>query len=316
MSGVSVVVTTCAQPHAAARAVASILACDPPPREVIVVENRPAGSPTARVLRERFGDDARVRCVEQPRRGLSHARNRGLESAGGEIVVFTDDDVVVTPGWIGAILDDFARHPEAMCVTGPIAALALDGAAQRTFEQFTHFDKGADRRVYALAHPPAGDPLFPYAPGRFGSGANIALRADFARALGGFDVRLGAGTRARGGEDLDLFIRVLRSGAELVYEPDALVRHEHVGSERELRRHAFDYGAGLAAMLTKQLLAGTRRRELVRRVPAGVRHLLDRDSAKNAAKEADFPRRLELLELLGMAFGPLAYLESVWEARR
>jgi O-antigen biosynthesis protein len=316
MSGLSVVVTTCAKPRAASRAVASVLACESPPQEVIVVENRPAGSPTADVLRERFGEDARVACVEEPRRGLSYARNRGLAAAGGEIVVFTDDDVVVAPGWIGAIRAAFARHPAAVCVTGPIAALALDGEAQRTFEQFTRFDKGAERQVYALARPPADDPLFPYAPGRFGSGANIALRADFARALGGFDVRLGAGTRARGGEDLDLFIRVLRAGGQLVYEPDALVRHEHVGSEHELRRHAFDYGVGLAAMLTKQLLAGTQRRELVRRVPAGVRYLLDRDSAKNAPKAADFPLLLELLELLGMGVGPFAYLASVFGARR
>jgi GT2 family glycosyltransferase len=308
--GVTVVLTTCAMPQHAIRAVASILGCERAPLEVVVVENRPAGSATAGLLAERFAGDARVRCVTEPRRGLSYARNRGLSVARGEIVAFTDDDVVVDEGWIGAIVAAFVRHPHAACVTGPIAALELTTEEQRTFEQFTRFDKGLERQVYAAARPPVGDPLFPYAPGRFGSGANIALRTGFARAIGGFDVRLGAGTRARGGEDLDLFIRVLRTGVELVYEPDALLRHEHRSSRGELRRHAFDYGVGLSAMLTKQLLTGAQRRELVRRIPAGARYLLDRDSPKNAAKGPSYPRLLDLLERLGMALGPFAYLAS------
>jgi GT2 family glycosyltransferase len=316
----SVVVTTCAQGERAARVVASILACEHPPLEVIVVENRPGAragagaSATATLLAARFPGDERVRCVEEPRQGLSRARNRGLRVARGEIVVFTDDDVVVDRGWLGAIAAAFAREPRAACVTGPIAALALASAEQRTFEQFTRLHKGSQRQVYAIERPPVGDPLFPFAAGRFGSGANIALRATSARALGGFDVCLGAGTRARGAEDLDLFIRVLRSGAELVYEPRALLRHEHADSQRELRRHAFDYGVGLAAMLTKQLL-GEGRSELLRRVPAGTRYLLDPGSAKNATKDADYPRRLDLLELLGIAYGPLAYLASAISAR-
>jgi GT2 family glycosyltransferase len=310
----SVVVTTCAQGERAARAVASILACAHAPLEVIVVENRPRGSATAELLAERFAADARVRCVAEASQGLSRARNRGLRAARGELVVFTDDDVLVERGWLGAIAAAFARHPRAACVTGPIAAIELASAAQRTFEQFVRLDKGREQQVYALARPPAGDPLFPFAAGRFGSGANIALRTASAHALGGFDVCLGAGTPARGGEDLDLFIRVLRSGAELVYEPAALVRHAHADSERELRRHAFDYGVGLAAMLTKQLLE-PERGALLRRVPGGARHLLDPGSAKNATKGPDYPRLLDALELLGIAWGPWAYLASVRAAR-
>jgi GT2 family glycosyltransferase len=313
---VSVVITTCAMPQRAARAVASVLACVPAPLEVIVVENRPHRGNTARLLAERFIGDERVRCVDEPLQGLSHARNCGLRAARGEIVAFTDDDVVVDGGWIGAIANAFACHPHATCVTGRIAALALDSDEQRVFESFARLGKGSQRQVYAASHPPADDPLFPYAAGRFGSGANTALRADFARAIGGFDVHLGAGTRARGGEDLDLFIRVLRAGEELVYEPAALLRHEHVDSRQALRHHAFDYGVGLSAMLTKQLLAGERRRDFLRRIPAGARYMLARDSAKNANKGTGYPRTLDVLELLGMAAGPGAYLASVLAGAR
>jgi GT2 family glycosyltransferase len=320
----SVVVSTCAMGDRAARCVASILACERQPLEVIVVENRPAAivdglpaaSHTAQTLRRRFPGEKRVRCVAEPRRGLSRARNAGLACARGEIVAFTDDDILVEPGWIGAILDGLGEDPRTVCLTGPILPQALHSEQQRIFDRFARFDKGASRRLYALDRPPPGDILFPYAAGRFGSGADIALRTGFARSIGGFDPRLGAGTSACGGEDLDLFIRVLRAGASILYEPRAAVRHEHVDSPAALRRHALHYGIGLSAAITKQLLDRAQRRELLRKIPAGLAYLLDPRSDKNAGKGSGYPRSLDALELLGVALGPLAYLASSLAARR
>ncbi len=94
---ISVVVNTCAQPESVARAVRSVLACDPGPLEVIVVENRPIGSPVAAALAHHFGADSRVRYVEERDVGLGAARNAGLAAAQGEVIAFTDDDVVVDP---------------------------------------------------------------------------------------------------------------------------------------------------------------------------------------------------------------------------
>jgi GT2 family glycosyltransferase len=309
---ITVVVTTCANAAALVRCVAAILACGYAPLEVVVVENRPDGSPTATELAERFGADARVRHVEEPRAGLSYARNAGLAHATGELVVFTDDDVIVDPGWLRAIAAAFAGG--AGCVTGLIMPLAIDTPAQALFEQFAGFGKGFARRTFRLAEA-NGDPLFPYAAGSFGSGANTALRASVARRLGGFDVRLGAGTPACGGEDLDMYIRLLLAGEQIVYEPAALVFHEHPAQGSRLRRRGFDYGVGLTAMLTKQLLAGPRL-PLLRAVPAGIRYIRDADSRKNASRGADYPRRLTALERLGMLAGPFAYASSRRRARR
>lgn len=301
------VVTTCAMPELAARCVASILACEHPPDEVLVVDNRPGRRDTAGALRARFPGDERVRCIPQPSRGLSVARNTGLAQARSEVVAFTDDDVVVDPLWCGAIAGAFAGTSAVACVTGPILPLALDTEQQLIHERLAGYGKGFERRLYRLDHPPAGDPLYPYAAGRFGSGANTALRADAGRELGGFDVDLGAGTPSRGGEDLDLFVRVLISGAVIAYEPCAVVRHEHDVSQRDLRRRAFSYGIGLTAMLTKQLIAGHAGPGLLRRAPQGVRHAIDPASTKNAGKGPDYPASLNALERLGMLIGPLAY---------
>jgi hypothetical protein len=70
----------------------------------------------------------------------------------------------------------------------------------------------------------------------------------------------------------------------------------------------YHYGAGLSAVLTKTLLTdATRRRDLLRRIPAGVGYALRPGSAKNADKSHGYPFSLTALEVLGMASGPVRY---------
>ena len=57
---------------------------------------------------------------------------------------------------------------------------------------------------------------------------------------------LGAGTPARGGEDLDAYLNVLRAGHRLVYQPRALVWHPHQLDLPGLSRQIHRYGIGLA----------------------------------------------------------------------
>jgi GT2 family glycosyltransferase len=310
---VSVVVTTCNQAESTAAAVSSVLACDPSPLEVVVVENRPIGSSVPAMLRERFGADPRVRCVEETHRGLSAARNAGLWSAHGDVVAFTDDDVIVERGWVGWLARSFAAVPDAACVTGLIVPGDLNTHAQVLMEQFAGFGKGYERRVHRISEP--SSPIFPYAAGEFGSGACTALRRDVGQSLGGFDQALGAGTISRGGEDLDLFVRVLLAGHAIVYEPGAIISHRHPDNDGHLRTEIYSYGVGLAAMLTKQALDG-QALAMARRIPLAVRHLRDPGSRKNVRKGPAYPRRFDWIERAGMLAGPLAYLRSRRHERR
>ncbi len=308
---ISVVVTTCGDHSTLVRCIYTILACDYKNVEVIIVDNRPMIGTVGAVIGEHFAADPRVRYVQEARPGLSYARNAGLELAKGEIVAFTDDDVVVDAGWLQAIALSFT--PGVSCVTGLIMPVAIDTPIQALFEQFAGFGKGFECRSfrYADIH---NDPLFPYAAGMFGSGANTALLRSVALGLGGFDVHLGAGTAACGGEDLDMYIRLLLAGEQIVYSPAALLFHQHPSDGKGLRRRVFSYGVGLTAMLTKQLLAGPRL-PLLRAAPAGVRYVLDSRSRKNASRDADYPLLLTILEWLGMLVGPFAYLLSVRQSR-
>ena len=46
------------------------------------------------------------------RRGLNAARNIGLREAGAPLIAFVDDDVLIPPGWLAAIVEGAERHPE------------------------------------------------------------------------------------------------------------------------------------------------------------------------------------------------------------
>jgi GT2 family glycosyltransferase len=314
-ASISVVVATCSNPGPLERCLRSILRCDYGDFEVIVVENRPRGSETPRMLIERFPREDRLRYVEEPKASGSLARNAGLANAEGEIVAFTDDDVVVDRLWLRASASALRGASQVACVTGLILPLKLESETQLLLEQFAGFGKGFVPVTYQLPQSCEENPLLPYAAGALGSGANIVMLTSVARELGGFDPALGPATPARGGEDLDLLVRVLRRGYALSYEPKAMIWHEHPTGSSRLRRQVYRYGIGLGAMLGKQFIAGPRRRDFLRAIPPGVRYLRDPGSRKNARKPTGYPRELTWLERLGMLIGPVLYLASALMAQ-
>jgi glycosyltransferase involved in cell wall biosynthesis len=281
--------------------------------EVVVVDNAPDRSATAAVVAERAATDRRLRLMVEPRRGVAYARNRGLAGATGDLVAFVDDDVVVDRHWLDAIVDGFADDSVA-AVTGLVVAAELETPAQVWIERYGGFGKGCrrirfERTGYEVAGLPrvAASPrsLYPYLPGGYGSGANMAFRTADLRRLGGFDSRLGAGAAVRAGEDIDALMRVVLSGRALVYEPGAVVWHAHRADPRAVRRTVYAYGVGLAAVLTKALMRDPKtRRDVLRRLPRGVLYALRPGSAKNARKAAGYPLSLTLAEWAGMALGP------------
>jgi GT2 family glycosyltransferase len=307
---VSVVITTCGLTDGLLDTVRSALTNHHPVAEVIVVDNRPAGPAVADALQAAF-DDHRVRYVAEARRGLSNARNRGLHDATGEIVAFTDDDVRIDPHWVGAFVAAFAADPAVACVTGCILPSELETEAQVLIEEYGGYSKGFTPHTFDLAEHRVDDPLYPYAAGTFGSGASSAFRRNALVALGGFDPDLGAGVPSRGGEDLDIQLRVVLAGHRLRYEPCAIVWHAHHRSIDALRRQMSGYGIGLTAYIAKHLVTSrSTRRDILRRVPTAVRFHFRRDSSKNANKSGDYPRDLARRELVGMLRGPIAYAHT------
>jgi GT2 family glycosyltransferase len=306
----SVVVATRDRPASLAAALDSILALDYPRFEVVVVDSAPSTDATLEVIRER----APVRYVREEQSGLAVAHNRGLGEADGSIVAFTDDDVLVDPHWLTELARALGSSENVACATGLILPSELETPAQVWLERYARLNKGFERRVFDLEEHRLPGPLYPYTAGLVGSGASMAFDAGVLRALGGFDPATGAGTAARGGDDLLAFFRVLRAGYALVYEPAAIVRHAYRRDVHELSRQMFGYGAGLTAYL-----AGTVADrpssffDLLRRVPHGLVYGLGR--GKRPRLHAPFERALLRSERLGMLYGPFGYVVSRLRAR-
>ncbi|MDT7645316.1 MAG: hypothetical protein QOC75_2316, partial [Pseudonocardiales bacterium] len=193
------------------------------------------------------------------------------------------------------------------CVTGLILPAQLHTPAQLLLERHGGFDKGFTQRIFDRDMYRPVDPLFPFAAGRLGSGANMAFDARLLRQLRGFDPAAGAGTFARGGDDLAAFFRVIVSGHRLVYQPGALVWHRHHRDMASLGKQAYGYGVGLGAYLTSALAhEPAMLPALLRRVPAGIIHAFSSSSARNLGRYQGWPTQLTGLERRGVMFGPVA----------
>ena len=193
----------------------SLVSLDYPNVDRLVVDNDPPDDSTERFVGDRFPS---VRYVREPRPGLDWARNRAILECRGELLAFTDDDVVVDPGWVTALVEIFNADPGVMAVTGLVIPHELVTDAQRLFETYGGFGRGFARRWYRA---PAGRSIaMPYAgSGKFGTGANMAYRRTLFDHVGGFDPALDVGTCTNGGGDLEMFFRVLKAGHTLVYAP-------------------------------------------------------------------------------------------------
>ena len=192
----------------------------------------------------------------------------------------------------------------------------METRTQADLQRHGGYDKGFAARVWSLAEPPC-DPLFPFAAGRFGSGANMAFRTGLLRAIGGFDPATGTGTPARGGDDLLGFFRALVAGASLAYRPDAVVWHRPSRDQDALRAQAFGYGAGFGAFLAAAVANEPGMLPaLARRLPRGLHHAATRRRTTAAADRGSWSGRLTLLEVEGLLYGPLGYLRSLRQARR
>jgi GT2 family glycosyltransferase len=320
LPSITVVVCTRNRPDMVRTALTAILALDYPSFDVVVVDNASTTTATWELLAREFADD-RVTAVSEPRAGLSRARNTGLLHATGEIVAYTDDDVVVDAQWLRQLAAGYHASPSVDCVTGLVPSGELRTRVQGYFDDRVTWSKSVEPRIFSRAAPPRDLPTFPFCVGRFGTGANVSFRRSALLAIGGFDHALGAGTPTGGGEDLDAFARILLDRRTLVVQPSAIVWHRHRDELRELRTQARAYGTGLGAWLTKILLSPrTLPLILVRGVHA-VRQLfsLGRRPAQSVVPSQGAPdefdrivARVARTELAAIALGPLLYLRQRW----
>lgn len=295
----TVAVCTRERPDDLARCLAAIQALPHPALDVVVVDNRPATTRTRELL-ERFPS---FRYARHDEGGLNAARNRALREARGDVVAFTDDDAVVDPGWLSALLRNF-DDPRVLCTTGLTMPIQLDTEAQELFEAYSPFGRGFHRRVFDLARSS------PLAVGPVGAGANMALRRSTPTLVGEFDEALDGGTPTRSGGDHEMFSRILAGGYRIVYDPAALAWHRHRRSMDELRETLRGYGTGVYAMWTRALVEG-REFGVFKQALAWLRYGQAPQLVRAIARRPGrMPLGLLAAEWRGCLAGPMAYLAA------
>jgi glycosyltransferase involved in cell wall biosynthesis len=310
----SIILCTRDRPDGLARCLVALLAQYYPFYEVIVVDNAPSTSATAELIHQKYADEPTVRYMCENCPGLSSARNRGIQEARGEIIAFTDDDVVVDTYWLAGLARGFRATENVACVTSLILPMELESPAQLWFEEFGGFNKGFIQHVFDKRRKAADIYLHPFAAGRFGTGAGMAFTASFLREKGGFDQALGVGSLTGGGEDLATFFQVIESGNRLVYEPASLAYHEHRRDYANLERQMYFYGSGLTAYLTKIVIDNPFLLfKIIVRIPRGLLFILSTRAGKSQRKIIYFTKDLTKLERKGMLQGPFLYIKSLWK---
>jgi glycosyltransferase involved in cell wall biosynthesis len=269
----SVVVSTRNRAELLEGSLRSILADGPTPDwELVVVDNGSTDGTAAlveRLSREAGGD--RIRYVREERPGLSNARNAGIAAAAGDLLLFTDDDVLVEPGWLDALCAGFADDDVA-------------AVAGRVVPEWPHPPPRwlAGRHAGVLALTDFGDEPRDLTAAEYPLGANMAVRASVVGPAP-FDPRLGH----RGGtyfafEEFALFHELRAAGGRFTYRPDAVVRHRILAERMTwegMRRATLHNGFG------------SRRAERFRGEPGVARHRALPYLARNAAATLRHARR-------------------------
>jgi glycosyltransferase involved in cell wall biosynthesis len=193
--------------------------------EVVVVNNGSTDH-TDDVIRS-FADRLPVRREFQPQRGISRARNSAVDAAKGDFIVWTDDDVLVDPGWLAAYVEAFLRWPEAAVFGGPIIP-RYESPVPKWISQCDELLVGP----YATRDFGNDVLLLSNSDGRVPFGSSYALRIAEQRAFR-YNPKMGqAPGQRRTADESDVIERVLLSGANGYWLPKARVEH-CIGRERQ-----------------------------------------------------------------------------------
>jgi GT2 family glycosyltransferase len=221
---VSVVVCTYNGGGTLPQCLRSLSALDYPDYEVIVVDDGSTDDTPA--ILACFPS---VRVIRQPNRGLSAARNVGLQAATGSVVAYTDSDCFADPDWLTHLVYQM-QHSGAAAIGGPnltpedgwLAACVAAAPGQPT-------------------HVLESDQVAEHVPG-----CNMAFRKEALVAINGFDRQY-----RKAGDDVDVCWRLQQAGHWITFAPGAFVWHHRRQNPRAFLRQQAGYGEAEALLRFK-----------------------------------------------------------------
>jgi cellulose synthase/poly-beta-1,6-N-acetylglucosamine synthase-like glycosyltransferase len=137
-----------------------------------------------------------VRVVDEPRKGLTFARQAGFAASTGDLIANVDSDSRLTPGWVARVLATFAGEPKLVSLSGPFIYYDLTPVQLVSVQVFY----AAAFLVYALNR-------YVLRAGSMVQGGNFVLRREALEEIGGFNLAI-----SFYGEDTDIARRLNRVG--------------------------------------------------------------------------------------------------------
>jgi GT2 family glycosyltransferase len=223
------------RPQLLIETVHSVLAGQELPQEIVIVDQSVCKNAELADFPQR--GNCCIRYILSRTTGLSRARNEAITAARYDLLVIIDDDMFVERDWFGALVRALVQAPPRTVVTGKV--LPLSGRAGGFVPALVTSDEPA-----TYAGRLNGDVL--------AGGHMAAFRSAFIE-VGGFDERLGAGSRFPAADDNDLGLRLLESGYTLQYIPQAVVHHRAWRPGSEYLPMRWRYGRGKGGFYGKYL---------------------------------------------------------------
>ncbi len=194
-----------------------------PDYEVVVVDDGSTDQ-TQEILRE----FPAARVVSQENRGLSAARNAGIEAARGEIVAFTDSDCYADPDWLHHL----------------VVTMEECGFAGAGGPNLTPGEERAIARSIALAPGHATHVLLNDREAEHVPGCNMAFRRERLLALGGFQPLF-----RKAGDDVDMIWRLQDQGEKIGFSTGGFVWHHRRPTFKGYLKQQTGYGEAEALLL-------------------------------------------------------------------
>ena len=273
MKKLSLIVATYNRAASLLRTLESVVlqSADPALWECVVVNNNSTDN-TAEVFAAFAADHTAftLRMVDEPKQGLSNARNCGIAASVGEYIAIIDDDETLEEGYVDTYIEFFDSFPKALAAGGAVKAV-YEGCRPRWMSHFTE---------QMIANPLDLDVVVTTFPAsRVPAGGNMAFRRAAFDKVGVFNPRLGRnGQSLIGGEENDLFARLRRAGEVLYFVPGAAIYH-HI-PQSKLTDEYFDrlsYNVGRSKLMRAEadgtvdaLNADERKKRIVTYLLAGL----------------------------------------------
>ena len=198
---------------------------DPNDFELIVVDNN-SDDHTEEVC-SRFrqtNPDIRFKYIQEPKQGLSHARNRAITESETATLLFIDDDVKIPKNFVEKALEYSSSRPNTLCAGGRIFVSFDEEESEPNWiprelmPMFGLHDLGDEDQMYPSSNFPRG--------------GNMMIRKSVFNAFGMFDTTLGrTGTTLLGGEEKAFFDRIRKNGLQMRYWAELELTHR-IGSQR------------------------------------------------------------------------------------